>query len=633
MRISTMAIVLYIILGTALLLIFLVLGIEWWLAAKIRRMARKELVELVGDSVQLEIARVRVSLLKRSVTLREITITAGPVADGAARLPVDSLSAAIDKITVRGFRSRGDQGTAGRSLSLQLLEIENPNVKLVLKDCPNRAEVDEHADSEEKSENRTLQALGEALAARIGTVTAGQIRVRGANLRVTNGSRNCYAAKGAMFEVDRFSTAKDATQRPFMCGDIRFSAAKASVRFMQTAQLLEAEKIRLGMTQRSVSLRNVRLIPQHGKAEYAWKVARHTDWTQVIVGSVDVQGVDFDRLWRETLLQVDSIRVEKLDVASYKNRRIVRQERFKPMVHEMIQDVPFGLLIRKLEVVQAHAVYEELSASGAEPGRISFDHVNGVFRDVTNCPGDEGDYFTLIASGKVMDLAQLRVVLRFPAHASNDRFEVEGTMGPLDLRLLNGVLEPLSEAAIRSGQLDGLAFDITGTRSRAQVDMKMRYRDLSLTMLREDAAGRKRERRLMSSFVNLMLIKGANPDRKGLRVVRHVVVRDTTRSQFNYLWKTLLAGIRGSVGFPGSAATLEPEGDVGSRPAAGGAQGGPVDAQRQQEEPVHTAVSKEIEASRPSADVASAAVEGSDGEAGAGVHPETGDDGERLDAK
>ena len=95
-----MAIVLYIILGTALLLIFLVLGIEWRLAVKIRRMARKELVELVGDSVQLEIARVRVSLLKRSVTLREITITAGPVADGAARLPVDSLSAAIDKINL-----------------------------------------------------------------------------------------------------------------------------------------------------------------------------------------------------------------------------------------------------------------------------------------------------------------------------------------------------------------------------------------------------------------------------------------------------------------------------------------------------------------------------------------------------
>ena len=80
----------------------------------------------------------------------------------------------------------------------------------------------------------------------------------------------------------------------------------------------------------------------------------------------------------------------------------------------------------------------------------------------------------------------------------------------------------------------------------------MRYTDLSVTMLREDAGGRKRERRLMSGLVNLMLIKSSNPDRKGLRIVRSTAVRDTSRSQFNYLWKTLLTGIKGSVGFPGA---------------------------------------------------------------------------------
>lgn len=532
----------YILLGSATLLIFVVLGVEWWIGSKIRRMAEKEIADRTDGAVRIEIGRVRVNLLKRSVTLRNMTLSTDTSKLEDYLSGADSLGAEIEKIALRGIRFslKGDD----KYISLKSLEIDKPNISLVL----------DGKQSEDTESPDQLLSLRDKMLAQVGRISVGEVRLRDANLRMANGTRNSYAAKGLTVEADGFlyNPARMPDARPLFCDDVRLTASKLSARFLVTAQLLEAENVELSMSDSSLSLANVRLIPQYGKAEYAWKVARHTDWTQAIVGNVIAQGVDYNRMWHELSLCVDTLTVKDAEIASYKNRRIVRKEQFKPMLHEMIQGVPFGLEIGTTEIVNAHAVYEELSASGDKPGRITFDGLNGVFRGITNRPDTTDFFYTLTASGKVMDAALLRAIFRFPAHPSNDRFEVEGTLGPVNLKVFNRMLEPLAEADIRTGHLDGLSFTIVGNHKEAGVTMKMRYNDLSVGLLKEGAGGRKKERKLISGLVNFMLIKSANPDRKGLRTVQGEAVRDTTRSQFNYLWKTLVAGIKGSVGFPGS---------------------------------------------------------------------------------
>lgn len=532
----------YILLGSATLLIFVVLGVEWWIGSKIRRMAEKEIADRTDGAVRVEIGRVRVNLLKRSVTLRDLTLSTDTSKLEAFLSGADSVGVEIGKIALKGvhFSLKGDD----KYISLKSLEIDKPNITLVL----------DGKQSEDTESPDQLLSLRDKMLAQVGRISVGEVRLRDANLRMANGTRNSYAAKGLTVEADGFlyNPARMPDARPLFCDDVRLTASKLSARFLVTAQLLEAENIELSMSDSSLSLVNVRMIPQYGKAEYAWKVARHTDWTQAIVGNIIAQGVDYNRMWHELSFCVDTLTVKDAEIASYKNRRIVRKEQFKPMLHEMIQGVPFGLEIGTTEIVNAHAVYEELSASGDKPGRITFDGLNGVFRGITNRPDTTDFFYTLTASGRVMDAALLRAIFRFPAHPSNDRFEVEGTLGPVNLKVFNRMLEPLAEADIRSGHLDGLSFTIVGNHKEAGITMKMRYNDLSVGLLKEGAGGRKKERKLISGLVNFMLIKSANPDRKGLRTVQGEAVRDTTRSQFNYLWKTLVAGVKGSVGFPGS---------------------------------------------------------------------------------
>lgn len=532
----------YIVLGTATLLILVVLGVEWWLGAKIRRTVEKEVADRTDGAVKLDIGHVGVSLVNRTVTLKGIALSADTARVGEYLPRVDSVGGEIGKIVLRGVRWRlkGDD----RFVSLRAVEILDPRISLVL-------------NAEKKVEpagDSSSQGIRERIVALVGKLSVGRFLLRDASIKVVNPSKNSYAAKGLTIEADslRIGPGEAPDLRPLFCDDIRIDIDKASVHFLVTAQLLEAEAIRAGVRDGRLALENIRLIPQYGKAEYAWKVARHTDWTQAIAGNIEARGLDYGRLWRDTVLSIDSLTLKDVEVASYKNRRIVRQEKFKPMLHEMVQGLPFGLEIAEVGLANAHVVYEELSATGDKPGRITFDSLNGTFRGVTNRTDDPDSMYTLTASGKVMDAGQLRAVFRFPAHPSNDRFEVEGTLGPMNLRVFNRILEPLADAGIHSGKLDGLSFTIAGNGKESQVTMKMRYDDLSVALLREGQDGRKHERRIMSGIVNLMLIKSSNPDRKGMREVRNAAVRDTTRSQFNYLWKNLLVGIKGSVGFPGS---------------------------------------------------------------------------------
>ncbi len=537
---------LYILLGSATLLIFVVLGIERWIGVRLRRAAEKALAERTGGAVELAVGRVGVSLWRRTVTVYDVTLRSDTSRLESLLPGVEALEAEISRIVLRNVRFRFGKVTPGRPkyLSLRAVEIHAPRILCTVNGS-------RPADS---TGTDLASRIREAICDRLGNLSVERVVLHHGEVQVVEPGHNRYAAKGVTIEAGGLRIAPElpVESRPFFCDDLRIAAQKASVHFLVTAQLLEAGPIDLNVRAGRLSLKNIRLVPQYGKADYAWKTEHHTDWTLVLASGVEAEGADFGRWWREGSVAVERIAVRDAEVANFKNRRIVRQERFKPLWHEMIHRLPFGLEVGMIEIVNARVVYEELAATGTTPGRISFDDLNGALRGLTNRPSDPDSMYILTASGKVMNTGQLRVVIRIPAHPENDRFEAEGTLGPMNLDLFNRILQPLADAGVRTGRLEGLSFSIAGDSRTAQATVKMRYADLSVRLLRRDGEGRRHERKWVSGFVNLLVIRSANPDRKGFRTPRRSVERDPLRSQFNYLWRGLLGGIKESVGLPES---------------------------------------------------------------------------------
>jgi len=177
---------------------------------------------------------------------------------------------------------------------------------------------------------------------------------------------------------------------------------------------------------------------------------------------------------------------------------------------------------------------------------VQFDSLSGEFYGLTNRGGAD-DFFRLEARGELYGAGLLKASFRFPSDSLNRRFEIDGSLGPMSLPLLNRVVTPLAGIQIDSGRLERIEFRVTGNDARSEVQMTMLYDGLDVEMVKRQPDGRLKERRLMTFVVDKMLIRPSNPDGRGTRTADGSTERDPYRSQFNYWWKSLLPGIKNTV--------------------------------------------------------------------------------------
>lgn len=238
--------------------------------------------------------------------------------------------------------------------------------------------------------------------------------------------------------------------------------------------------------------------------------------------------------------------IPQAEVESYKNRQVPRPQRVKQLFYRSLQRLPFSVDVRRITLGNVRARYDELSENGTEPGIVQFDSLSGEFYGLTNRGGAD-DFFRLEARGELYGAGLLKASFRFPSDSLNRRFEIDGSLGPMSLPLLNRVVTPLAGIQIDSGRLERIEFRVTGNDARSEVQMTMLYDGLDVEMVKRQPDGRLKERRLMTFVVDKMLIRPSNPDGRGTRTADGSTERDPYRSQFNYWWKSLLPGIKNTV--------------------------------------------------------------------------------------
>ena len=146
-----------------------------------------------------------------------------------------------------------------------------------------------------------------------------------------------------------------------------------------------------------------------------------------------------------------------------------------------------------------------------------------------------------------MDRGVMRASFRLPIAPRTDLFEVEGPLGAMSIPDVNPMIEPLVKIRVVSGELDDLKFRIKGDSIQSKVDMVFLYRDLKVRLLKEKD-GEIKVRSFFTTLANGLIFTENNPNHRGERQVEATAERDVYRSQFNYLWRSLLAGLKKSIG-------------------------------------------------------------------------------------
>jgi hypothetical protein len=309
---------------------------------------------------------------------------------------------------------------------------------------------------------------------------------------------------------------------------------------------VEADDIVVDTREGIFSVAASRVSPQIAQAEFAVKDPRHADWTKLESGGIKGWGIDYAGISAQGKVIMDSLSINTVNVHSYKNRKVYQKERIKNLFFQSVRDFPVKFDLGKVALADINVIYEEMPVEGAKSGTITFDRINGTFDRLTNIVTSPDQHMTLTAGCLLMNRTPLNAVFVMPLAHDNNRFHVSGRLSAIDATALNVVVEPLAKTRIESGNVSSMLFDIRGGLHTAEVSMTLLYKDLKIAALKEEN-GVVHKRRFQSWLADNIFLKTNNEAGEFAKSVTATNERNPHRSQFNYLWKSIYAGVEKTI--------------------------------------------------------------------------------------
>ncbi|MDB4922358.1 hypothetical protein [Mucilaginibacter sp.] len=211
----------------------------------------------------------------------------------------------------------------------------------------------------------------------------------------------------------------------------------------------------------------------------------------------------------------------------------------------------------KIDTVLLHYInitYNEFNVDSKKTGTLTFNNTNGRALNITNNKAalKKNNISTILLSTYFMNRGKFDADINFNLTDKNNSFGVKGKLGPMNLQALNQAVMPLGMIKINSGTLNQFDFDIKANRNGAEGKVELLYNDAKITMLKADTTNDKLKRKTIASlYTNIFILKHNNPDKPGMqpRIVYVNFVRKPENAFFKTIWKTLLNGLKPSIGF------------------------------------------------------------------------------------
>ena len=310
--------------------------------------------------------------------------------------------------------------------------------------------------------------------------------------------------------------------------------------------ILNINGVELNTNDSVLHIDSVQVIPRYSKHDFAYKTKKpgRVDCTW---NDISLMGFDFDGIAFYKRCKADTMTLNGFTVYSYKNKNVPPTPEVKPLFQHILQTLPISVDIPFVKFENGNVFHEELAEHRIHAGKIMFAHIQGHIDGLTNIVKTKNQYLKVTADGSIMKTAKMNVVFSLPVDPKNEIFTLTGHVRRLQFAEFNEMLEPAAHLSIESGKSDRIDFSLIGNEKTATVNMLLLYEDLEVAVLTPD---NKRKRWLLSELANDLILIRDNPHGKqAQRQVKSSADRNIYLYQFNFLWITMLEGIKESVGF------------------------------------------------------------------------------------
>ena len=299
----------------------------------------------------------------------------------------------------------------------------------------------------------------------------------------------------------------------------------------------------------TIQVNNFSVIPKLEKGAFSKKVGHEIDRVNLGVQQIKGEQIDLDRANSAEGIAAGLISIENADLDIYRDkRRSDPAKSNKPLPREMIQNIPFPIALDSIRITESTIRYSERVQNADKAGYVEFANLSASFLNLTNIESRwKNNTPTLRAETKVMDKARLSIHFTFFMAGKENRQHITGHLQPMNMQPLNHALEPLAFIRIDKGQILGLDFDMNLSEKQAGGTLTLQYEDLKISLLDKGGSEENLGNKAKSFLANTFKIKSENKGTQP-RVAKVDFKRIKEKSVFNYWWKSLLSGLKESIG-------------------------------------------------------------------------------------
>ena len=298
----------------------------------------------------------------------------------------------------------------------------------------------------------------------------------------------------------------------------------------------------------SMRIKSVTVKPQFTEAAFSKSLNRQEDLYNLEFNNIELGGIDTRLLITKRRLEAGTANMQPV-VKIFRDRTVAEDMTSKvgKYPHQMLQNIKFPFSIKKLNVKNGMVAYTEKSNVSNQTGTVFFKSINGTISNVTNIKDiiSQNNLLLLDATASFMGVSKVHSVWKLSLNSNNGAFDVSGTAGGFNAVTLNPISQPLGMVSIKKGQINKLAFNMTGTDLTAKGKATLLYADLKIEVLNNDSSNGKKKG--LQSLLANALMKDRNPQNGVVRTDEINYQRDVTKSFFNLLWKSIFSAAKKTV--------------------------------------------------------------------------------------
>lgn len=528
------------VIGLLVFFLFLFILLYFLLGPIVKSRLIEQVSIQTAGAYSLSIKNLEFNILFGNITAQSISFK-----PDTARILQDKLHEDLYEITAPEISLSGLNLWAlllDNRLSVYKLDIIRPKVRWV-------RNFDENDEVPATSEDITMDA-------EIPPVKIDNINLNELSLLIASKEKNSamLSFEKASLRVENFLLKADSTismEQKINFDDITFFVEDYTMKLPDSLNTLHFDSLKASIKHSTLIINGASMQPRFGSREYSQKKGEETDRIELYNKEIYVKGLDFRALKENSQFIANLIVIDSINMMVYRDKTypIKSTEKVK-LIQEQIRETSFYLRIDSLQLNDAQITYREKVEEGVDPGHLNFVNLNASISNITNdiVLLNNGATMKAQAATHLMGVGKITGYFNFPLANKSNAHTFYGTVSAMPLEIINPMLRYVAFVEVKSGKLNSLSFEAQLNENTSTGSMIFKYEDFKVEVL--DKNKEKGVKGLVSFLANAFVIKSNNPANGELREGAMAFSRDKNKSIINYWWKTLLSGLKDTIGIP-----------------------------------------------------------------------------------